>query len=50
MSHLCIIAIKIKEYQKFNLVHVADVPWMISERIDSMNIVDALYFIIIQDN
>ena len=50
MSHLCIIAIKIKEYQKLNLVHVADVAWMINERIDSLKIVHSLYFTIIQEN
>ena len=44
MSHLGIIEIKIKEYQKLNVGHVPDVSWVISECIDSLKSVDYFVF------
>ena len=44
MSQLCIIEIKIKEYQQLYVVHVADMLWMISEGIDSLKSVDYFVF------
>ena len=44
MAHVCIIEIIIKEYQKLNVVSVADMSWMISELKDTLKIVD--YFVL----
>ena len=44
MAHVSIIEIIIKEYQKLNVVSVADMSWMISELKDTLKIVD--YFVL----
>ena len=44
MAHVCIIEIIIQEYQKLNVVSVADMSWMISKLKDTLKIVD--YFVL----